>query len=169
MTTRETAVATLTRFDHAWAELDEAVKALGEQTLTEVRDPAGWTAKDHLMHVAAWEQALLAKLDGRPRHQALGIDEAADASGDDETINGAIFASTRHRPLRDVLAALRDTHAATRARLVALVGQSGEPPSTPSVLAGDAAKMLLADVPGYTEHYEQHHGWIRELVARATP
>ena len=166
MTTRETAVATLAGFDHAWAELDEAVKALGEQALTEARDAAGWAAKDHLMHIAAWERALLAKLDGRPRHQALGIDAAADASGDDERINGAIFASTRARPLRDVLAALRDTHAATRARLVALVGSVAGPPSA---LDGEAAKTLLAEVPSYTEHYEQHHGWIRELVARAKP
>ena len=159
MTTPETAAATLARFDRAWAELDGTVRALDERALTDVRDPVGWSAKDHLMHVAVWEQALHAKLDGRPRHEALGIDPAADASGDDDAINAAIFAGTRHRPLRDVLAALRDTHAATRARVAALLGPAGAP----------AAGTLLSEVPGYTEHYEQHQRWIRELAGRAAP
>ena len=26
--------------------------------------------------------------------------------------------------------------------------------------------VVLEDLPGYTDHYEQHHGWIRELVGR---
>jgi len=146
--TTETTASTLARFDQAWAELDQTVKGLGERELTEIRDPAGWSAKDHLMHVAAWEQTLLAKGDGRPRHQVLGIDAATDASGDEEAINAAIFAATRHRPLQEVLDALRSTHAATRARLTAAAPDP----------------QLLADVPGYTEHYEQHRGWIRELV-----
>jgi hypothetical protein len=145
MSTPETAVETLAKFDRTWAELDEMVQRLGEPALTEVRDPAGWSAKDHLMHVAQWEQALLAKVDGRPRHEALGIDAATDGTGDDDTINAAIFAATRHRSLKDVLRALRETHAATRARL-------------------GAAVTLLSEVPGYADHYDQHHGWIRELV-----
>ena len=41
------------------------------------------------MHVAQWEQALLAKVEGRPRHEALGIDATTDGSGDDDTINAA--------------------------------------------------------------------------------
>jgi hypothetical protein len=145
MSTPETAAETLAKFDRTWAELDEMVERLGEPALTEVRDPAGWSAKDHLMHVAQWEQALLAKVDGRPRHEALGIDAATDRTGDDDTINAAIFAATRHRSLKDVLHALRETHAATRARLAAAV-------------------MLLGEVPGYADHYDQHRGWIRELV-----
>ena len=44
---------------------------------------------------------------------------------------------------------------ATRARLAA-TGREG----------GPAATTLLSDVPGYTEHYGQHRGWIEELVGR---
>lgn len=97
------------------------------------------------MHVAMWEQTLLAKGDGRPRHQVLGIDPATDGSDDYDAINALIFAATRHRPLGEVLNTLRSTHAATRARL------------------GDAH---TADAPGYADHYEQHRGWIRDLVER---
>src|SRR2546421_6318984 len=98
MTTPE-AEAVLAKFDRTWAELDEMVKGLSDDALTDIHDPAGWSAKDHLMHVAQWEQALLAKVDGRPRHEALGIDAATDRTGDDDTINAAIFAATRQRTL----------------------------------------------------------------------
>jgi hypothetical protein len=148
MTTSDTAAVILAKFDRAFAELEATVKTIGERELTEIRDPAGWSAKDHLMHVATWEQALLAKLDGRTRHEALGIDEATDRSGDDDTINAAIFSRTRHRRLDEVMDAVRKTHAATRARLA----------------APDATATVLAEVPGYTEHYDQHRTWIRELI-----
>ena len=165
-TTPETAATILARFDHAWAALDTTVKGLDERQLTAVHDPAGWSAKDHLMHVALWEQALLAKVDGRPRHEALGIDEATDRSPDDDTINAAIFARTRHRPLKEVLDTLRSTHAMTRARLAALADGRLPASTTPDA---HTASTLLADVPAYTEHYEQHHTWIGELVGRTAP
>ena len=150
MTTLEAAEATLAQFDRTWEQLEALVHTLDEDALTEVRDPAGWAAKDHLMHVALWEQSLLAKLDGRPRHEALGIDAATDASPDYDAINAAIFGATRQRALKDVLHALRETHSVTRARLAAAV-------------------TLLSEAPGYAEHYDQHRGWIEELVrARAS-
>ena len=147
MSTSDTVAETLAGFDRKWAALEGMVARLDEHALTEVRDPAGWSAKDHLMHIAQWEQALLAKVDGRPRHEALGIDAATDRSGDDDTINAAIFAATRQRPLKEVLHTLRTTHDATRARLV-------------------AALTLVSEVPGYADHYEQHQGWIGDLVEK---
>jgi hypothetical protein len=169
MTTPETAAETLARFDRAWAELDQTVKTVGERTLMDVRDPAGWAAKDHLMHVALWERALLARLDGRPRHEALGIDEATDRQGDDEAINAAIFARTRHPPLSEVLDALRGTHAATRARLRALADEAAGSPGPAVPAAAEAVSAFLADLPSYIEHYEQHHRWIRDLTRPRTP
>jgi hypothetical protein len=156
MTTRETAAAALARFEQAWATLDKTVQGLGERELTEVRDPAGWAVKDHLMHVAVWEQNLLAKLDGRPRHTALGLDASTDGSEDWDALNAMIFTRTRVRALADVLADLRATHATTRGHLEQMVGGADTP----------SAAAFLADVPGYAEHYEQHAGWIRELVGR---
>lgn len=156
-TTRDTAATALARFDNAWAALDKTVQSLSERDLTEIRDPAEWSAKDHLMHVATWEQALLAALDGRPRHKALGLDASTDGSDDYDAINAAIFAATRDRSLREVLDTLRGTHGTTRAHIAALADGGAPAP---------AADAFLADVPGYADHYEQHHGWIRELVGR---
>ena len=151
-----TTAATLAEFDAAWSRLDDIVKRLSPRELSDVRDPAGWAVKDHLIHVALWERALLASVDGRPRHEALGIDPATDTSEDWDGINAQIFAATRHRPTADVLATLESTHRTTRARLAAAVNGGTSP----------ADEKLLADVGGYIEHYDQHRGWIVELVRR---
>jgi Mycothiol maleylpyruvate isomerase N-terminal domain len=138
----------LSRLDQTWSDLTRTVATLDERDLAEPRDPAGWAAKDHLMHVAAWGEAFLASLDGRPRHEALGIDERTDREGDDDAINAAIFTRHRDRKSGEVVDALRATHTAVRARAAAL-----EDPD------------VLAKIPGNTfEHYAEHLGYIRALV-----
>jgi hypothetical protein len=159
MTTPDTAAATLARFDHAWEALDKTVKTLGRRALTEIRDPAGWSAKDHLVHVALWEQALLATVDGRPRHEALGLDASTDGSEDWDTLNAAIFARTREHGVADVLRTLQETHDTTRGRLLTIVHGG------PAAEATQSARALLDGLPGYIDHYDQHRGWIETLVA----
>jgi hypothetical protein len=155
MTTREAAGAALARFDQAWGELDKTVHSLSPRDLSDIRDPAGWAAKDHLMHVAVWEQALLARLDGRPRYHALGLDASTEGSEDWDALNAKIFAATRQRSVGDVLDSLRGTHAATRACLAALAAGTADAPT---------ADGFVADMGGYADHYDQHRGWIRELI-----
>ena len=151
MTTPEATAGLLAQLDQTWSDLRETVSTRSERDLTEARDSAGWSAKDHLMHVAAWGHAFLASLDGRPRHEALGIDKATDGEEDTDAINAAIFTRHRHRSPGDVLDALRASHEAMRARVATL---------------WDSA--TLAQVPGNTfEHYAEHLGWIRELLSRA--
>ncbi|PYM61848.1 MAG: hypothetical protein DMD79_11835 [Candidatus Rokuibacteriota bacterium] len=67
MTTPEATAGLLAQLDQTWSDLRETVSTRSERDLTEARDSAGWSAKDHLMHVAAWGHAFLASLDGRPR------------------------------------------------------------------------------------------------------
>jgi hypothetical protein len=155
-TTAETAASILARFEAAWAALDKTIAGLGEHELTDIRDPAGWAAKDHLSHLAAWDQALLARLDGRPRHAVLGIDEALDRSEDYDAMNAVIFGATRGRSVAEARDAVRAAQAATRRHLSALA--SGQTPA--------GADAFLTDAPGYADHYDQHHTWIRELVGR---
>jgi hypothetical protein len=161
MTTPDTAAATLARFDHAWEALDKTVKSLNRHALTEIRDPAGWAAKDHLMHVALWEQALLARTDSRPRHEVLGLDASTEGSQDWDTLNAAIFARTRNQGVADVLRTLQETHDTTRARLLTIVRGGAAAQST------DSARALLEGLPDYIDHNDQHRGWIETLVAGA--
>jgi uncharacterized damage-inducible protein DinB len=151
--TPETTTDAVTRIDRAWAELEATVAALSPYQLTEARDPAGWAVKDHLIHVAVWADAFLARLDGRPLHEALGIGPTPEGA-DEDAINAAIFARHRERPAADVLDALRAAHRAVRARLAET--PAGEGPT-------------LEEIAGNTwEHYEAHRGWIRGLAAPAS-
>lgn len=160
-----TTAAVLARIDQAWTELERSVQALDARQLAEIRDPAGWAAKDHLIHLIAWEQALVARLDGRPEHEALGIDETLAREGDEDAVNAAIFARHRDRPLGDVLEAVRSAHAATRARLAAL-RDADLAPMGPEGAGGPGP--VLTWVEGNTwAHYAQHLDWMRELVRRA--
>ena len=177
--TPKTTADVLSRLDQAWASLEGTVGRLSPTQLTEVRDPAGWAVKDHLMHVAAWEDAFVARLEGRPTHEALGLDEATLAL-DEDAVNAAIFARHRDRALIEVLDALRASHRTARARLAALHDRTVVGPASgvlpPVVLAsgfsvdqGSERDTTPAGawIGGNTwEHYDAHHGWIRELVAR---
>ena len=166
--TPKTAAELLSRVDRAWEALERTVDRLTPAQLTDVRDPAGWAVKDHLMHVAAWEAAFLGRLTGTPVHEALGLDEAV-LSQDEDTQNAVLFERHRHRPLADVLDTTRANHRAARARLAAL-GDHAVTGSLADILppsAGGGGDPAASWIGGNTwEHYDAHHGWIRALVER---
>ena len=171
--TPNTTADVLSRVDRAWTSLEGTVGRLSPAQLTELRDPAGWAVKDHLMHVAVWEDAFVARLEGRPTHEALGLDEATLAL-DDDAVNAALFARHRDRALPDVLAALRASHRTARARVAALHDGAMTGPVSDVLPRGAATTGFTerdttpagAWIGGNTwEHYDAHHGWIRELVA----
>jgi DinB family protein len=172
----KTTADVLSRVDRAWASLEGTVGRLSPTQLTEVRDPAGWAVKDHLMHVAAWEDAFVARLEGRPTHEALGLDEAT-LTLDEDAVNAAIFERHRDRALTEVLDALQASHRTARARLAALHERTVAGPASgvlPPLPAPASTGFTERDttpagawIGGNTwEHYDAHHGWIRELVAR---
>jgi hypothetical protein len=167
----------LSLVDQAWKALESTVARLRPAQLTDVRDPARWAVKDHLMHVAAREDALLARLTGRPTHEALGLDKATLAQ-DEDTQNAAIFARHRDRPLAEVLDAVRTSHRATRARLAALGDRAvagsvadSVPPSAPRTARTGSSDRDESPAAAWIarntwEHYAAHHAWIRDLADR---
>lgn len=162
----------LTRIDHDWAALESLINRLDETALTGPSDAAGWTAKDHLAHLAAWERSLLGLLAGEDRAAATGVDAALFATGDIDAINEAIRARHADEPLARVLGDLRETHERTRATIAGLADADlarpyahYQPHDRP-----DNADPVVQWVAGDThEHYREHAGWIRELVAPGRP
>lgn len=67
--------------DAAWDRLRALVARHPESELITAHDPAGWTSKDHLAHLAALSGGMLHVLrDGWPQWQGMGIDAALFAA-----------------------------------------------------------------------------------------
>ena len=158
----------LANIDRSWRDLKATVGRYRDEQLTEVRDPAGWSATDHLAHVAIWERSTLELLrDGHPQHETLGIERELYESREEtkfEKINAILHARSADWSLSRVRTELDDIHRP----LVSLIESM-----TPADLARPWSEMGLDthEIPvlivldgDCTEHYDDHRLWIEELI-----
>jgi hypothetical protein len=159
----------LTDIHRAWEALNTILDRLTEAQLTELRDKQGWAVKDHLIHITSWERSVAFFLQGKPRHEGLGIDEALYLSGSDDAINAVIYQQRKGMPLTEAMAQLRDVH---RNMLELLQPMTDMDLTKPY-------RTYLPDEPGEGEgppaydvingntavHFSEHLGWIVTLVA----
>lgn len=151
-----------------WDQLEQAIAGLANVDLEERADGA-WSAVDHLGHVAAWERATSALLEGRQRHLGLGIDEELYQTDDDDLINAAVQAQHAERSAAETLAELRDAHA----ELVAVLDRLSEEAlqrtfsaSLPGEPGEESGEPMLTRLVGDTyAHYVEHAEAIRALRA----
>jgi uncharacterized damage-inducible protein DinB len=137
----------LDRLERSWRELAAAQSDLDEARLT-ATGPDGWSVKDHLTHLARWEEYLLAVLEGGDGRAALGVSE--DEEGNEDLINGRLQRRDAGMSLAEARQLLRETHD----RVFALL----------RTLDGSDLISHRRHIEGNTSgHYEQHAGWIREL------
>jgi hypothetical protein len=161
----------LLEIDQAWQALLSYLASLSEAQMTALHDNSGWSVKDHLTHIIAWEQSIIFHFQGKPRHQAVGIDEAFFASRDFDGQNEAIRRQREHLSLGEALAQLRQTHA----ELMELVRPLTDadlarpyrdyPPETPASDRRSVMDLVRGDT---SEHFSEHLAWIKTLVENAT-
>ncbi len=164
--TRDTLLA---QMDASWAALEETVACLGAERLTGPTDASGWTAQDHLDHLAAWERSMVFLLQGKPRHEGLGIDEAIYLGHDYDAINAAIRDATSGCSLDETLERLGGVHRELRGLVAALPeDELAQPyahflPDEPGVDDGGPISDRIGGNAG--RHYREHLGYI-DIIAR---
>ena len=167
MNVPQTTADLLTLIDAGWQTFEQAVNRLSTEQLTQIHDQNGWSVKDHLAHVRAWEQSLLALLEGRDRNVAIGVDSAANL--DIEAINALIQQQSQQQPLEEVLLTLRQSHA----QVVAAVERLSDadlfkPYSAYQPTVPERSEPVIGWIIGNTyEHYAEHTEWIKALVQEA--
>lgn len=145
----------LARIARGWDDLQGALAGLSEAQLA--RPGAdGWSIKDHLAHLGAWERSAVAILEGQPRYAVLGVAAAVWQAGDTDQINALVQERSRSRSLAEVLADLRGAHAA----MLAAIGAR----AFADFLAEFDGAPILARLAGNTyEHYSEHLAAMTEL------
>lgn len=154
--------------DSSWKSVDGLLKRLSEFQMTSIRDKQGWTVKDHIAHVTAWERSAVSFLESEARHIGLGVDEYVYLRGSEDEINAVVRRQEEAIPLDQVLARFQQVHE----RLIELLeplddvdlqqpyrhylpeepGDGGDRPAI-NVVYGNSA-----------HHFREHLGWIEALV-----
>jgi hypothetical protein len=160
-----TKAETLSRMAERRAELERIVEEFKPDRL-EVAGPDGWSAKDHLAHVAAWEKSLLALLNGEDRAEAVGIGRADYESMDTDGINEVIFEAHRSMPLAEVLEDFHSTHQRVLDTVEAMDDADLYMPYSHYQPDSVDDRPVINWVAGNTiRHFDEHIEWMTALLA----
>ena len=153
----------------AWTELHSFLASVTPSQSSK-RDQAGWSVKDHVTHLAVWEDSVAILFRGSRRHEALGIEEIFYTTRTFDEINdvirvrlegSALQEASRnlegaHRQLMGHLRTLRDADLNAKAReFFPQAPRNDDRPLT----------SLIWDNTG--GHFTEHLEWMRDLVGRA--
>ncbi len=158
----------LDRMQAGWDDLNTYVDSLTDQQLTGPTDAAGWTVKDHLIHLAVWEDSVFALLEGLARHDYAGVDQAIWESGDFDRINAVIQQRFRNMPVD----AMKRTHADVHTRLVRKIESLSDadlhrPYSYYQPTSTHDDEVIGWIIGNSYEHYDEHRPWIDAILGRS--
>lgn len=107
-------------------------------------------------------------LQGRPRHEGLGVTESLYLDGDEDAINAAIQAVSKDLPLPDVLAVLGATHEDLRSRVAAMNEEDLHQPYSrflPDEPGRDDGRPIIERISANGDaHFAEHLGYIEVIV-----
>ena len=158
--------------DAAWTTLTAVVERLTPAQMTELRDPQGWTATDHLMHLAAWERSVVVFLQGRPRHEGLGVDAELYRAGDEDAINAAMQGQGAAVTPGEALASLCEAHSQLLGLLAPLRDEDLYTANSEYYREDPGERderPIIGLIYGNTAHrFREHQTWIEQLVAQGS-
>ncbi len=157
----------LAEIERTWPVLNATLERLAPPQLA-AKDAQGWTVKDHVVHMAAWERSVVFLLQGKPRHEGLGVNEALYEQNDVDAINAAIQQQHAELSFADALEQLRSVHGQMMSRLHTLTDVDLQRsyrhylPDEPG--EGDGPPVINVIYGNTADHFREHQTWIDVLV-----
>ncbi len=148
-----------------WDNLHGDLRTLSPEQLTGPTDAAGWTAKDHVMHLAVWEDGICALLNQQDRRERMGLDEDTWQSEDFDRINAALCKQHQAMTWDAINGHFQKVHNSLMETLDALTEEDLLRPYEYYQLGAGITKPVWHWVAGNTyAHYDEHRPWIAAIV-----
>lgn len=151
----------------SWDELHTFIGSLSEEQLTQPTDPAGWTVKDHIIHLAMWKEGSIAMLHGNSKREAMDIPGDVWSQGDDP-INAVLQERYQDMPLKQVLANFQEIHDRMLKKLSLMSEEDLQLPYKHYFPETTYEQPIIQWVRMDTiEHYREHIPWMATIAEKA--
>jgi uncharacterized protein (TIGR03083 family) len=152
----------------ATPQLEAFLDALTPEQWSHPSDAAGWAVKDHVAHLAVWQDGITALLRYQPRWPAMGLSSEFVESNAIDTINDAVFQQHKDESPAEVRAMFN----ASSARFLTVLGELSDDDLhqtyshyQPFDTNTDSGAPILNWVVGNTsEHFMEHLPWMRAIL-----
>jgi hypothetical protein len=168
MSTSELAKFTAS-IDAAWKDLHSFLAAVTPDWASR-QDQAGWSVKDHVTHLAVWEDSVAILFRGGHRHDALGMEEAFYTAASFDEINEVIKVRFEGTTLQEAIRNLEEAHRQLVGHLRTLRDADLNAnareffPQAPGNDDRSLASLIWDNTGG---HFTEHLEWMRDIVGRA--
>jgi len=132
------------RIEKHWAEFKQSFADLPQDRMTSARPGGGWSVKDIIVHVRAWEEEALKYLPAIEKGERLP--RYKDLYGGIDAFNALTYEAHKDLPLETALANLEDTHK----RLIQYLE------SVPEELFGGRTRFRRRLSADTYKHYPEH-------------
>ena len=161
-------VELLERMEQGWQDFTTFLDGLTTEQMTVPTDAAGWTVKDHIMHLAVWEDGIYALLEGESRHERMGLDAETWRRPGYDRMNAVIQQRYRDVPLDDVLSNFNQVHQRLVAKIRTMTDEELMRPYRSYEPGSNQENPILFYIVGNSfGHYEEHRPWIEAIAAKA--
>jgi hypothetical protein len=155
----------LERINTSRAALEKAISILGPEELDEVLS-GGWSIKDHLTHLAAWELGVAELLRRRSRFAAMGIEEILERDPSEDEMNAVLFQRNAGMTVTEAMQFFHDAHQQMLAALDEMRSEDLFLPYANFVSDAEGGDPQPTDpvihwIIGNTyEHFDLHRGYL---------
>lgn len=153
------------KIEKSWDDLQDFLDSISDAQKTELTDAQGWTVKDHLIHLAVWEDSLTALLEGKSRAEALGVDDVVWQSHDVDAMNAVIQKAHQSMPLNEVVATLGRSHDRMVAQIETLTDDDLMRPHRDFQPDSTRDEPVIGWIVGNSfEHFADHMAWMQAIA-----
>ncbi|MEL6404336.1 MAG: DinB family protein [Chloroflexota bacterium] len=157
----------IAHIERDWNALNQFLDSLSDTQWTTIQNEDGWTIKDHVAHLTAWENYALAFITGKPPHEGLGVSIETYLSEDVEAANIVIYEAHKDDSLESVRANFQRTHEALLAIITALTDSDVNKPYKhyqPDLDASFVEMPAMNVLYGNTaHHFRTHQAWMEAM------